>query len=75
MGTRFSDSTYFERRASEEQAAAQRAHDPRARQSHIDLAERYSQAAQTGLVDGGADEPQEPQAAIPLLQPEFRILP
>ena len=73
MGQHHSDSTYFMRRASEEQAAAQRAHDPRARQSHIDLAERYSQAAQMdGVDDDGAQEAPAPMA---LLQPEFRILP
>ncbi len=72
MGQRHSDSKYFMRRAGEEQAAAQRASDPRARQSHFDLAERYSRAAQTNELDGGEDEPQAP---MPLLQPEFRILP
>ena len=70
------DRTYFTRRASEEQAAAERAQDPRARQTHIDLAERYSQAAcscETAANDQGAGP--ESLSAIPLLQPEFRILP
>jgi hypothetical protein len=66
------DSAYFNRRASEERAAAERALDPRARQSHIDLAERYSRAAQAGAMEG--EKTLEP-AAMPLLQPEFRILP
>ena len=71
-----SDSDYFRRRADEEKAAAERASDPRARQSHIDLAERYADAARA--IDGAAKagEPhQAPAAPIPLLQPEFRILP
>ena len=70
------DSNYFTRRASEEQAAAERARDPRARQTHIDLAERYSHAARA--CEAGAEEetvPPESLSAIPLLQPEFRILP
>ena len=66
------DSAYFSRRASEERAAAERALDPRARQSHIDLAERYSQVAQAAPMDG--EEELEP-ATMPLLRPEFRILP
>ena len=66
------DSAYFSRRASEERAAAERALDPRARQSHIDLAERYSRAAQAGAK--GGKEALEP-AAMSLLQPEFQILP
>ena len=67
-----SDLSYFLRRAREEEAAAQLADDPRARQSHSDLAERYAQAAESGGLDGRHGEP-EP-SAIPLLQPEFRIL-
>jgi len=66
------DAAYFTRRASEERAAARRAHDPRSRQTHLDLAERYAAAAQSGASDA-ADT--EPQAMAPLLQPEFRILP
>jgi hypothetical protein len=71
-----SDSQYFLRRAAEERAAAKRAGDPRARQSHLDLAERYADAARTmaeaiELVD--ADPSQITSA--PILQPEFRILP
>ena len=75
MGQHHSDSNYFMRRASEEQAAAQRAHDPRARQSHIDLAERYSQAAQMGAGAPDEDGAQEHHAPMAVLQPEFRILP
>ena len=70
------DFDYFSRRAAEEQAAADRASDPRARQSHRDLAERYADAARA--IAGGAKAglpDQAPAAPVPLLQPEFRILP
>jgi hypothetical protein len=73
-----SDSAYFLRRADEERAAAERATDPRARQSHIDLAQRYAEAAravaaatQREAVDAVPASP----APAALLQPEFRILP
>src|SRR5687767_15418498 len=71
----WSDTQYFLRRAEEERAAAKRASDPRAQQSHLDLAERYADAARTvteaiELVD--ADPAQITSA--PILQPEFRIL-
>ena len=71
-----SDSDYFRRRADEEMAAAERASDPRARQIHIDLAERYADAARAldGTAESGDPHP-APAAPIPLLQPEFRILP
>ena len=65
------DSQYFLRRAEEERAAAKRARDPRAEQSHLDLAERYADAART--VTDAADI--ERVEAAPILQPEFRILP
>jgi hypothetical protein len=70
-----SESIYFNRRAAEERAAAERANHPRARQSHFDLAERYSDAARASE-EPGADGQQaiEPSVAVPLLQPEFRIL-
>ena len=62
-----SDSQYFRRRADEERAAAERASDPRARQSHAELADRYAVAATTELklVDTELG---------PTLHPEFRIL-
>ena len=73
-----SDCAYFLRRADEERAAAERATDPRARQSHLDLAERYADAARavaaTTRLKGVEAEP-APIAPAPLLQPEFRILP
>ena len=74
MDQRHSDANYFMRRATEERAAAEQARDPRARQSHHALAERYANAARAG--DAANDElPIEAgAAAIPLLQPEFRIL-
>jgi hypothetical protein len=70
------DCVYFTRRASEERAAAQRAHDARSRQTHLDLAERYALAAQRGASEvAEADPTGEAQAMAPLLQPEFRIVP
>ena len=66
------ESQYFLRRAAEERAAADRSTDPRARQTHIDLAERYSEAAQTATT---ANSIVEQSAASPMLRPEFRILP
>ena len=70
-----SESTYFKRRAAEERAAAERAHDPRARQSHSDLAERYADAARAFPSPASDEQAMEPSVAVPLLQPEFRILP
>jgi len=70
------DAAYFTRRASEERAAAQRAHDPRSRQTHLDLAERYAAAARSSASDAADAQPMaEVQPMTPLLQPEFRILP
>jgi hypothetical protein len=40
-----SDSEYFRRRAGEERLAATRATHPSARQAHLDLADRYAEAA------------------------------
>jgi hypothetical protein len=76
MDRSWSDSQYFLRRADEERAAAKRASDPRARQSHLDLAERYDDAARTvaeaiELVETDAAQ----ITSTPILQPEFRILP
>jgi hypothetical protein len=75
MNQHHSDSNYFERRASEERAAAECARDPRARQSHSDLAERYAHAAQADVMEREDDGPEAMVAAGALLQPEFRILP
>ena len=71
-----SDSQYFLRRAEEERAAAKRASNPRARQSHLDLAERYADAARTvaEAIDVMDADPAQITSA-PILQPEFRILP
>lgn len=70
------DAAYFTRRANEERAAAQRAHDPRSQQTHLDLAERYALAARSCGQDAADAEPMsEAQPAPPILQPEFRILP
>ena len=73
-----SDCQYFLRRADEECAAADRASDSRARQSHLDLAERYRVAARAVAARTKLkvieSEP-TPIARTPLLKPEFRILP
>jgi hypothetical protein len=75
MDQQQSNSMYFMRRAGEEQAAAQRAHDPRARRSHMDLADRYLQVAQAQEpADENGEHAIEPDIAGPLLRPEFRIL-
>ena len=42
------DRTYFARRAVEERSAADRADNPKAREAHQQMAERYEQQAQTG---------------------------
>lgn len=39
------DYEYFQRRAAEERAAAQRTDHPDARRSHLELAERYDEVA------------------------------
>lgn len=39
------DAAYFSRRANEERVAAMRAAHPRARQSHVEMAERYDELA------------------------------
>ena len=51
------DRTYFARRAAEERSAATSA-DGKARQAHLELAERYQQLI-------GSDEVQEPVALVP----------
>jgi hypothetical protein len=71
MARSWSDSQYFLRRAEEERAAAKCASDPRAQQSHLDLANRYSEAART-VTEAATPELVE---AASILQPEFRILP
>ena len=68
------DSAYFERRASEETEAAERAHDEHVRQLHIELAERYSKAARSGRPASEAANRGDAPAAEPFLTPEFRIL-
>jgi hypothetical protein len=60
---------YYERRAAQERAAAERSDDERVRRSHLELARRYGEAA------ANAPEPMRPEATTPgLLTPEFRIL-
>ena len=69
------DAAYFIRRSSEERAAADRASDPRARQSHLDLAERYAAAAcdRSAFFGELPEQNRLPPAAGP--HSEFRILP
>ena len=78
MAEQQSESQYFLRRADEERDAAKRAGDPRARQSHLALAERYADAART--VEAAIQlklEEADPSniTSATILQPEFRILP
>lgn len=78
MDRTWSDTEYFLRRAGEERAAAQRASDSRARQSHLDLAERYADAARTveAAIKLKLDEADPAKiTSATILQPEFRILP
>ena len=42
-GTVISDLSYFRRRASEERTAALNSRDPRVRQAHVQMAERYEE--------------------------------
>ncbi|HEU5286213.1 MAG TPA: hypothetical protein VFU20_06865 [Sphingomicrobium sp.] len=73
-----SDAEYFARRSNEERAAAERATHPRARQSHIDLADRFAEAARAIAEVSTlweADIGQERPVAVSARQPEFRILP
>ena len=59
---------YLERRALEEEAAAERASTDKAREIHIELASRYREAADT-------DAPARPEPpARTILPAEFRIL-
>ena len=68
------DTLYFERRAIEEAAAAERAADENVRQLHIELAERYSNAARRGALPAPADEPDELARDSRTMPAEFRIL-
>jgi hypothetical protein len=58
-----SDQAYFMRRAAEERAAAERHQHPTARQSHVELAERYEAAA------AAVTRPKGAQAAFRLVRP------
>ena len=64
-----SESQYLSRRAQEEQEAAERAADPKARELHIELAGRYRDAAQ-----GNRPPPVPDGPALPGLPDDFRIL-
>jgi hypothetical protein len=64
-----SESQYLNRRAQEEQEAAERAADPKTRELHIELAGRYRDAAQ------GHRPPPVPDGPIRAgLPDDFRIL-
>ena len=59
---------YLERRALEEDAAAERAPTDKVREVHVELASRYREAA-----DGNAQAP--PESPVTTIRPkEFRIL-
>ena len=78
MDQSHSDTQYFLRRADEELVAAERASDPRARQSHLDLAERYATAARAVAAKPRlklVETDPAPIAPAQLLQPEIRSLP
>ena len=69
-----SESAYFERRASEETAAAERATDQRAKQLHIELAARYFEAARARQSPSGGDElEQAPIATAQAPPPELQV--
>lgn len=61
---------YFQRRAAEEQSAADRSSDERVRGSHLELARRYRELATS------APRPMRIEVGLPagVLTPEFRIL-
>lgn len=58
-----SDLTYFQRRASQEEAAARHAAHPRARQAHLDLARQYVQLARRLAADERKAETYPPPRA------------
>jgi hypothetical protein len=64
-----SEREYLHRRASEEQAAAQRSESEKARELHLELATRYRDAAEVRV----APRP-EPELAVHGLPLEFRII-
>jgi hypothetical protein len=63
--------SYFERRAEQEQAAAARAIDARAAQSHRELADRYRRFA----TDSGGPTPNDAPIEFGTLPREFLIVP
>jgi hypothetical protein len=68
----FQSKDYFERRSSEEQAAAEQASDERAAQSHRELADHYRNIA------NGSEEPpvdDDTGSGEGILPKDFRILP
>lgn len=63
-----SQRAYLERRALEEEAAAERASTDKARELHVELATRYREAAD-------ADSPAPAESPVETIRPkEFRIL-
>lgn len=74
MGDFRSDSAYFARRADEENAAAERATNPRARQLHIELAARYFDAARARRSQSADELEKSPVAAAPASPSELQIL-
>ena len=65
-----SERAYLHRRASEEQAAAQRSDSEKARELHMELATRYRDAAELRV----AARPREPELEVHGLPLEFKIL-
>lgn len=65
---------YFEKRAAEERAAAERCDDERAAQSHRALAEQYEEQARSRPSAEKSERDEEP-GCPGILPPDFRILP
>jgi hypothetical protein len=63
---------YFERRADEENTAAEKASDERAAQSHRELSEHYRNIAK-GSEEAPSDDDDEPKGGM--LPTNFRIVP
>ena len=69
-----SERAYLHRRASEEQAAAQRSDSEKARELHMELAARYRDAAEVRVTPRLPEPEPEPEPAVHGLPLEFKIL-
>ena len=65
-----SDRTYLSRRAAEEQEASDRASNPKAKELHAEMAERYRDAAHSKTLP----KTRETRPERPLVPDDFRIL-